>query len=341
MDKLILLNAAEYIERVVHVQDVKISFPLFGDHFVMNPPTYFLVFGRPVYWYAVIIALGFLLAIFYILKRRSDFGLTQDNILDMFIICVPLGIIGARLYYVIFNSADYFGPGKWLNIIKIWEGGLAIYGGVIAATIGLFIYSRRKKIPVAVFFDVGALGLLIGQAIGRWGNFMNREAFGGMTDLPWKMGLTSQSGTIYVHPTFLYESLWNVLGFILIHIFSKKHRKYDGQIFLLYLAWYGLGRFWIEGLRTDSLYLGSTDIRISQLIAALSFAAAVFILLRQKLRQNFTPDDLFVHRATKLKIVTDATEAETEPESKDHTGSNTEHIEKTQDNAAKDETADQ
>jgi phosphatidylglycerol:prolipoprotein diacylglycerol transferase len=286
---------------VVPLQGVKISFPMFGDQFVLDPPTHFLVFGRPIYWYAVIIALGFILAVFYILKRRGEFGLTQDNILDMFILCVPSGIVGARLYYIIFNPADYFGPGKWLNIIKIREGGLAIYGGIIAAAIAIFIYCKVKRIPVLVFFDVGALGLLIGQAIGRWGNFMNREAFGSETDLPWKMGLTSAGGTIYVHPTFLYESLWNAVGFVFIHIFSKKYRKSDGQVFFLYLAWYGLGRFMIEGLRTDSLYLFSTDIRVSQLIAALSFAVAVFLLLRQTLRKKTSPDDLYVNRVRKLK----------------------------------------
>ena len=187
----------------------------------------------------------------------------------------------------------------------------------------------------------GVLGLLIGQAVGRWGNFMNREAFGGTTDLPWKMGLISQSGTIYVHPTFLYESLWNVIGFILIHVFSKKHRKYDGQLFLLYLAWYGFGRFLIEGLRTDSLYLGSTDIRISQLIAALSFAAAVYILLRLKLRHKYMPDDLFVNRIAKEKNDAGPHGTETEPEEYDVMDNDTEHNEKAQDNAVKDDTADE
>jgi phosphatidylglycerol:prolipoprotein diacylglycerol transferase len=281
-----------------HLQGLKISFPLFGDQFVINPPTYFTIFGRPVYWYAVIIALGFILAMLYIMKRRDDFGLTQDNILDMFILSVPFGIIGARLYYVIFNSADYFGPGKWINILKVREGGLAIYGGVIAAVLAIFIYSRRKHIPYAVFLDVGALGLLIGQAVGRWGNFMNREAYGSETELLWKMGLITDSGTLYVHPTFLYESLWNIVGFILIHIFTKKYRRYDGQTFLLYLAWYGFGRFWIEGLRTDSLYLFSTNIRVSQLVAVLTFGAALYILMRQKLRKKL-PDDLFVNKKVK------------------------------------------
>jgi phosphatidylglycerol:prolipoprotein diacylglycerol transferase len=279
------------------LQGVEISFPLFGDQFVINPPTYFNIFGMTIYWYAVIIALGFILAMLYILKRRNEFGLTQDNILDMFIICVPSGIIGARLYYVIFNPANYFGPGKWLNIFNTREGGLAIYGGVIAAVIAVIVYSRKKKIPTAVFLDVGALGLLIGQAVGRWGNFMNREAYGGNTVLPWKMGLISDSETLYVHPTFLYESLWNIVGLILIHIFTKKYRRYDGQAFLLYLAWYGFGRFWIEGLRTDSLYLFSTNIRISQLVAVLTFGAAVYILTRQKLRKKM-PAALFVNKKT-------------------------------------------
>lgn len=280
------------------MQDVKISFPIFGSQFILDPPRFFTVFGHPIYWYAVIIVIGFLLATLYILKRRRDFGLTQDNVLDMFIYSIISGIVGARLYYVIFNPQDYFGPGKWLNIFKVWEGGLAIYGGIIAAAVCIIFYARKKKIPFAVFFDVGGMGLLIGQAVGRWGNFMNREAFGGPTDLPWKMGLITPNETFYVHPTFLYESLWNILGFVMIHIFSKKYRKYDGQIFLLYLVWYGFGRFIIEGLRTDSLYFFNTDIRVSQLFAALTFSAALFILIRNKLRGKYTPDKLYANRIT-------------------------------------------
>ncbi len=281
--------------------DVKISFPLFGDNFVLDPPTHFTIFGFNIYFYAVIIASGFILAVLYILRRRDDFGLSQDNVLDMFIIAVPSGIVGARLYYVLFHPEGYFGAGNWLNIFNVRNGGLAIYGGVIAAVIAILIYSRKKKIPAAVFFDVGALGLLIGQMIGRWGNFFNREAYGYETDMPWKMGLISDTGTFYVHPTFLYESLWNLIGFIWIHRFSKKHRQYDGEIFLLYAAWYGLGRFMIEALRTDSLYLFQTDIRISQLVAALSFGVAVYLLIRIRLRGQFTPERLYVNRMNILK----------------------------------------
>ena len=278
------------------LQDIKISFPMFGSQFVLDPPRYFTVFGHSVYWYAVIIVAGFLLAVLYILRRRRDFGLTQDHILDMFICALVSGVVGARVYYVIFTPDQYFGPGKWLNIFKVWEGGLAIYGGIIAAALCILLYARKKKVPAGVFFDVGGLGLLIGQTIGRWGNFINREAYGGETDLPWRMGLTGPGGTVYVHPTFLYESLWNILGFVLIHTFSKRNRRYDGQVFLLYLAWYGFGRFWIEGLRTDSLYLLNSDIRISQLVAALTFAVAVFFLVRNAVRHKYAPDSLFVNR---------------------------------------------
>jgi phosphatidylglycerol:prolipoprotein diacylglycerol transferase len=297
------------------MQDIPISFPIFGDGFILNPPRYFVVFGRPIYWYALIIVTGFLLAVLYLLKRRRAFGLTQDNILDVFIVSVVSGVVGARLYYIIFNPENYFGPGKWLNIFKVWEGGLAIYGGIIAAAVCLFFYARAKKIPIGVFFDIGALGLLIGQAVGRWGNFMNREAFGAETDLPWRMGLAYSDRTLYVHPTFLYESLWNVIGFFLIHTFSKKYRKYDGQVFLFYLAWYGFGRVVIEGLRTDSLYLFSSDIRVSQLVAALTFCTAVFILVRNRLRGTYTPDSLYVNRQKPNRQ--DAPPAE--PEDKDNT----------------------
>ncbi|NLA87716.1 MAG: prolipoprotein diacylglyceryl transferase [Clostridiales bacterium] len=290
------------------MQGIKISFPMFGENFIIDPPTNFTVFGIPVYYYAVIVAAGFLLAVLYILLRRRTFGLTQDNILDMFIICVPAGIVGARLYFVLFTPADYFGAGKWLNIFDIRQGGLAIYGGVIAAVIAIIIYSRKKKIPTTVFVDVGALGLLIGQAVGRWGNFINREAYGGETDIPWKMGLSYGGATVYVHPTFLYESVWNIIGFLLIHMFSKKYRKYDGQLFLLYLAWYGFGRFWIEGLRTDSLYLFNTDIRVSQLVAVISMGTAVYIMLRVKLRKKPTSDSLFVNRAASAQTNQEAEE---------------------------------
>jgi phosphatidylglycerol:prolipoprotein diacylglycerol transferase len=263
-----------------------ISFPIFGEDFVMNVPTYVSLFGFKLYLYGFFITLGFILAGLYLYKRRNALCLTKDNVLDLIILAVPFGIVGARIYYAIFNFSDYFGPGNWLNIFKVREGGLAVYGGVIGGAVAFFVYSRIKKIPVGKLFDAAGFGLFIGQAVGRWGNFFNREAYGVATDLPWRMGLTTQhGGVIYVHPTFLYESLWNIVGFVLLHIFSKKKKpKYFGQCFLLYVAWYGLGRFMIEGLRIDSLYLSGTDIRVSKLLAALSFCFAVALLIRNHLR---------------------------------------------------------
>ncbi|MBR4744934.1 MAG: prolipoprotein diacylglyceryl transferase [Oscillospiraceae bacterium] len=258
---------------------IPISFPMFGEDAIINPSTHFTVFGKNIYWYGVLIAVGFILAVLYAMKRSKEFGLTQDNILDCLIVATPAGIIGARLYYVIFNPADYFGPGKWGNIVKIWEGGLAIYGGIIATVLAVFLVCRKKKISMLSMMDVVSLGFLIGQCIGRWGNFFNREAYGAETDVFCRMGLHYSSGTVYVHPTFLYESLWNLIGFVILHFVSKKHRRFKGQIFISYLGWYGLGRYFIESLRTDSLYLGSTDIRVSQLLAAVCFGASVIFLI--------------------------------------------------------------
>ena len=262
----------------------EISFPIFGEGFVINPPSYITIFGFNLYVYGLFITLGFILAGLYIYNHRETLGLTKDNVLDLIILAVPCGIVGARLYYAIFNLSDYVGPGNWLNIFKLREGGLAIYGGVIGGAIGIFIYSRIKKLPVGKLLDAAGFGLFIGQAVGRWGNFFNREAYGVATNLPWKMGLGRYYGFIYVHPTFLYESLWNLVGLLLLHIYSNKVKaKYHGQYFLFYVAWYGFGRYMIEGLRTDSLFISSSDIRVSQLLAALSFSVAVILLIRNRL----------------------------------------------------------
>jgi phosphatidylglycerol:prolipoprotein diacylglycerol transferase len=266
--------------------DAVILFPMFGDGFAFNPPRYFTVFGLPIYFYGVIVAAGFLLAGLYALKRRADFGLTQDNVFDMLICAIVAGIVGARLYYVAFNASEFFGAGKWLNVFKVREGGLAVYGGIIAVVVTLVVYCRMKKVKLGAMLDVGGLGLLIGQAVGRWGNFFNREVFGAETALPWRMGLTipTRSMTIFVHPAFLYESLWNALGFALLHFFSKKKRQYDGQIFLLYLLWYGIGRFMIEGIRADTLYIPGTALRVSQVLAGVCAVGSAAILARNYLK---------------------------------------------------------
>lgn len=268
------------------MENAVISFPLFGEGFSLNPASTFSLFGTSfrISWYGVIIAAGFLLAALYILRRSGEFGLTHDNIYDMMIFAVIFGILGARLYYVLFNWSVYFGPNRTDSILNTRGGGLAIYGGVIGGALAVFIYCKIKKRPWRAMFDLGGLALLIGQTAGRWGNFLNREAYGRETGVPWRMGLTTAAGTVYVHPTFLYESLWNAAGFLLLHFYSKRRRRYDGEIFLMYVAWYGLGRFFIEGLRTDSLIFWSGGLRVSQVLAGASFlaAAALLILLRRK-----------------------------------------------------------
>jgi phosphatidylglycerol:prolipoprotein diacylglycerol transferase len=233
-----------------------------------------------------------MLAMLYSCKRGKKFGLKEDDILDGFLWITPLAIVCARIYYVAFSWADY--KDNPIEVFYIWNGGIAIYGGVIGAAIGIVVYCLVKKIPISTCLDITALGFLIGQAIGRWGNFFNREAFGAVTESFLRMGLesTATGAVTYHHPTFLYESLWNAAGFVLLHFLSKK-RKYDGQIALGYAAWYGLGRTFIEGLRTDSLYWG--PFRVSQILAAISCLVAVSILVWQAFRDH-KPEDLYVNR---------------------------------------------
>lgn len=249
-----------------------ISFPALGLDFQINRVAA-TVFGKDIFWYGIIICIGFVLAALYVNARVKEFGCTSDNLMDCLIICVPVGIICARIYYVAFEW-DYYSqhPGE---IIAVWNGGIAIYGAVIGVVVALYVYSRVKKLSFASLCDLAAFGLLIGQCIGRWGNFVNGEAHGGPTDLPWGMSI---DGAAAVHPTFLYESVWNLIGFIALHFYSKK-RKFPGEMALLYVAWYGLGRAWIEGLRTDSLYIGT--LRVSQVLAAVSCIVAIALLVRK------------------------------------------------------------
>ena len=275
--------------------DPIITFPGLLGNLSFDFPSSFHLLGRDFYWYGVIIACGFLLAVWYCFSRCHEFGITQDDLLDTVLFAVPLGIVGARAYYVIFyGHYDNF----W-DMCKIWEGGLAIYGGIIAAVITVLVVCRVKKISPLAMLDIAGFGLFIGQAVGRWGNFTNREAFGEATDIFCRMGLTYADGTtIYVHPCFLYESLWNAIGFLALHIFSKKReRKFDGELFALYLGWYGLGRMFIEGLRTDSLYVGATDIRVSQVLAGATLLAVIVLFVVVLKRKNYAPEKLFVNRA--------------------------------------------
>ena len=242
-------------------------------------PVAFSLGAFHVRWYGILIGSGFLLAVIYGLARKKDFGLTEDHILSMLLAAVPSAIICARIYYVASRWSEVYAKNP-ISALYIWEGGIAIYGGVIGAALGLLLFAKVKKQKLTPYLDIMGLGLLIGQLVGRWGNFFNREAYGAeiFDNFFLRMGLTENGVTRYWHPTFLYESVWNLVGFILLHFLSKK-RKYDGQVFLGYVAWYGLGRAWIEGLRTDSLYLGSTGIRTSQLLAIVSCVVAVGLML--------------------------------------------------------------
>lgn len=280
-----------------------ITFPGLGLEFHINRVA-FSVFGKPIYWYGIIIAVGFVLAVIYCYYNAARYGIQKDRVIDLVLFAAPGGIIGARIYYVLFYQELYRnvdGSFNWKEAVAIWDGGLAIYGGVIAAVLILLIFCKVHKIKFAAFADLGSYGLFIGQSIGRWGNFCNQEAFGGLTDLPWRMGLTVAGEYIEVHPTFLYESLWNAAGFAFAHFLLRKRRKFDGEIFLFYLAWYGLGRMWIEGLRTDSLYLFGTGIRVSQLLAALCFLAAGILLLVMLLKVKPGPEKLYVNQVAASK----------------------------------------
>lgn len=283
--------------------DSPISFPgLFGDWQFTASSAALHIGSRSIYWYGILITLGLVLALALCMRQKEKYGISEDNLLDGVLWGIPCGILGARIYYVLFyldNFKNSDGSFSWSKAIAIWDGGLAIYGTVIIVVIIALCLSRRKGEKGFKFFamtDLVVIGLFVGQLVGRWGNFMNREAHGAVTDTFLKMGLQDVSGVVtYYHPTFLYESVWNLVGFIGLHFFSKK-RKFDGEVFLAYVAWYGLGRVWIEGLRTDSLYLFSTGIRVSQLVAAVSFLAAGGVLAWVLIKKKPTPDTLYVNR---------------------------------------------
>ena len=299
-----------------------VFFPGLGLEFTLNRVA-FTILGRPVYWYGVIIGCGFLLATLLCARWAPRFGLTEDHVMDMIFWVAPPGLIGVRAYYVIFNLDLYRridGSLDWGAIFRYSDGGLAIYGGIIGGILGLLLYCRVKGVSFPAFADLVVHGLPIGQCLGRWGNFMNVEAYGSVTDVPWRMcsdsiaaelwnkGLLEsekaffalKEGITGVHPTFFYESLWSFVGIFLIYFLGKHRRNYDGQIFLSYVLWYGLGRTWIEGMRTDSLYffgleLFGIPLRTSQVLACTSAVIAGAVLLWQS-RKKHDPDKLFVNR---------------------------------------------
>ena len=267
-----------------------ISFPSFGIE--VNPARSLSLGPLTIHYYGLVIAVGLMLAVLYACRRSKEFGLKEDDILDGVLWVTPFAIICARIYYVAFSWQDY--ADNLISVLYIWEGGIAIYGGVIGAIIGVAVLCKVKKIRFTTVLDLVLLGFLIGQSMGRWGNFFNREAFGAATDSFFRMGLYNKvtESWEYYHPTFLYESVWNLTGLILLHFLSKK-RKYDGQVALGYAAWYGLGRTFIEGLRMDSLYWG--NFRVSQVLAAVTCAAAVSVLIRQYFKPH-DPAKLYVNQ---------------------------------------------
>ncbi len=267
-----------------------ISFPYLGLNFHLNETV--KIFGFEIYWYAIIIATGMLIAVSIAFLEFKKKGYKTDDLADFILFAIPLGILGARLYYVIFKW-EYYSENLG-EIIAIWNGGLAIYGGIIVGLIVAIVFTRVKKIPFLWFADLGAIGLFIAQSLGRWGNFVNAEAFGGLTDLPWGMVVDGPDVQPYspygpCHPTFLYESLWNFLGFIIAYFVIYRFFKKNGGCFAFYLIWYGAGRFFIEGLRTDSLWLVENVVRVSQLVAIVSFIAGIallFYIIKHKNYEN-------------------------------------------------------
>ncbi|MBE7052970.1 MAG: prolipoprotein diacylglyceryl transferase [Ruminococcaceae bacterium] len=263
----------------------KIGFLGLGIEMFEVNPVAFTLFGKEIYWYGIIIAIGFLTAIIVCSSIAKKDGLSEDNVYDIVFWATIPCIISARLYYVIFNIQDYIkNP---VDIFKIWEGGIAIYGAIIGGAIVVHLYSKSKNLSTLKVFDLCSIGVIIGQIVGRWGNFVNAEAHGVETTLPWRMAIIEGGKMIEVHPTFLYESLWNlgVLAILFIVFFKK---RYDGEVFFTYALGYGIGRAIIEGLRTDSLYIG--PFRISQLVGIVSAVVAiVFIVINNKKLKENTP----------------------------------------------------
>ncbi|MBE6971703.1 MAG: prolipoprotein diacylglyceryl transferase [Ruminococcaceae bacterium] len=300
--------------------DSPIRFPgLLGDwEFTLSSKA--LDIGNGIYWYGILIAAGLLIAVWFCMKQRHKYGITEDNLLDSVLWGIPCGVIGARLYYVIFYLDSFRNAEGKLDlreVIAIWDGGLAIYGGIIAVVLVVFFLSRRGKFKLWAMMDLVVMGLLIGQAVGRWGNFMNREAFGSETTMPWRMQLTLTSGRVAeVHPTFLYESLWNVVGLLLILFIVSKARRFDGENTCFYFLWYGVGRFWIEGLRTDSLYLfnwtiAGQPIRVSQALSLVMIVVSLALLFYNVKVRPHQREELYVYQKAAQELKEEEAQAET------------------------------
>ena len=288
-----------------------VAFPGVGLEFEINSVAFTLA-GIEVKWYGILITIGICLALFMFYRyAKNKEGLPEDHLYNLALITVPVSIVGARVMYVVTEWDRY--RGDFLKMINIREGGLAIYGAIIFGIITVYTYSRITKLSTLKLMDAAAPAVMIGQAIGRWGNFMNAEAYGyspGVETLPWRMEITDSLGRVTVaHPTFLYESLWNFVGILLIYLIFYKKKKFDGQILFTYLGWYGFGRMWIEMLRTDSLYLfkgwlGET-IKISVFIGAVSVVASIvgMIFLYRKSKKK-AAQEAYTPKFASVKVET-------------------------------------
>ena len=265
--------------------DYVISFPNLGLE--MNPSRVaFSVFGKDIYWYGVLIAIGFLCGLLYAAKYCPRFKIKNDDLIDCVLLAVPLAVIFGRMYYVVFNFSEY--KGDFWSMFKVWEGGIAIYGVIFGAVLAVYLMCRKKRIRALPIGDLAAVPLLFAQVIGRWGNFLNREAFGIIGDgVPafirnilefFTMELTKGDAVLSVQPIFFYESVWNLIG-VFILLWVTHHRKFDGHVLCAYMAWYGFARFFLEYLRADSLRLFGSSIRVSGLISALIFLAGAGVIV--------------------------------------------------------------
>ncbi len=270
-----------------------LSFPGLGiDEFSVNSVA-FTLFGKDVAWYGVIITTGIILAALYVLYRAKQEHVSSDDVLDVGIYTVLFAVLGARIFFVVTSLDQYIGRPFW-KIFAIWEGGLAIYGAIIAGAVTIFVWCKLKKRDPLVFYDMIAPAVMIGQLMGRWGNFFNAEAYGSETDIFCRMGILQSGEWKYYHPCFFYESFWNLIGLILISLFYKK-KKYNGQIVLMYFAWYGFGRMFIEQLRTDSLAIGGNNenavwyLKVSSILGLVFFLVCGGILLYNLIKKTKMP----------------------------------------------------
>lgn len=304
--------------------EMEVEFPNLFNGMVISYRRGFSLFGLNIYWYGVLIFIGVILAYFYAMHRATrDFGLVKDRVFDVAFVCIIVGFVVARVYYCVFTELKNPGTYNFITTFtKIRDGGLAIYGGIIGSVLIGILMCRLRKVNFFAMADLASLGFLIGQAVGRWGNFINQEAYGAACSSDW---LFAMGGNVirsdpkipagsFVHPCFLYESAWCVLGFVLLHIYSKKLRTFDGELALLYVAWYGFGRAFIEQLRTDSLYAG--PLKVSQWVGAVTFVAAMITLVIAKIKTSKSGRPLYVNTEASKELIEGDLQAELERKAK-------------------------